>query len=175
VVGLDFTREMLDIGEVKRERLVDSERARASFVQGDAQALPFEDASFDVVSIAFGIRNVADPRRALAEFRRVLRPGGRLVVLEFATPRLMPVRLFNDFYCRRIMPVTATLISGDRSGAYRYLPKSVETFMAPAELCRALEESGFESVRTRELSLGICVCYRAEVPVSTASADRARG
>ena len=175
VVGLDFTREMLDIGEVKRERLVESEGARVSFVQGDAHALPFEEASFDVVSIAFGIRNVADPRRALAEFWRVLRPGGRLVILEFATPRLWPVRLFNDFYCRRIMPVTATLISGDRSGAYKYLPKSVETFMTPAELCRALEEAGFGAVTMRSLSLGICMCYRAEVKGRTRPKERARG
>jgi demethylmenaquinone methyltransferase/2-methoxy-6-polyprenyl-1,4-benzoquinol methylase len=153
---------MLDIAAAKAARLPLDFRSRLSFIRGDAQALPFEDASFDVVSIAFGIRNVGSHVRALGEFRRVLRPRGRLIILEFATPRALPVRVFNDFYCRRIMPVTATLISGDRSGAYRYLPKSVETFLTTAELCRALEASGFRSVRSTALSLGICNCYRAE-------------
>ncbi len=166
VVGLDFTAEMLDIARVKATRRTPRWHAeRIRYMQGDAQQLPFDDASFDVVSIAFGIRNVLQPARALAEFRRVLRPGGRLVVLEFAEPRFGPVRWFNRVYCQRIMPVTATLISGDRSGAYKYLPKSVATFMTPEELSAAMVTAGFSpGVRRWSLSLGICVCYRAEVP-----------
>lgn len=163
VTGLDFTREMLEVAAIKHARLPEPIRSRVSFVPGDAQSLPFADSSFDIVSIAFGIRNVASPPQAIREFRRVLRPGGRLVILEFATPRFLPVRLFNDFYCRRIMPVTATLISGDRSGAYKYLPTSVETFMSTPDLSRMLEGAGFQHVRTSPLSFGICVCYRAEV------------
>ncbi len=161
VIGLDFTPEMLAVAQAKRARLPALVARRISYVQGDAENLPMPDASVDIVSIAFGIRNVANPGRAIREFRRVLRPGGRLVILEFASPRLAPVRWFNDWYCRRLMPVTATLISGDRSGAYRYLPRSVEKFMPPAELRTVIGGAGFVAVTETPLSLGICVCYRA--------------
>lgn len=165
VVGLDFTFEMLEIARRKASGL--GERARSvSYIQGDAQALPFSDSGFDVVSIAFGIRNVQDPAQALREFRRVLRPGGRLVVLEFAQPTLPPVRWFNDLYCRRIMPVTATWISGDKSGAYKYLPKSIATFTPEAQFLRQLSDAGFVSAKVWRLSLGICNCYRADAPAA---------
>jgi demethylmenaquinone methyltransferase/2-methoxy-6-polyprenyl-1,4-benzoquinol methylase len=155
VVGLDFTRAMLDIAETKRSRPTDQ---GITYLEGDATALPFADASFDVVSIAFGIRNVSDPAKALREFARVLRPGGRLVVLEFDRPRVPVLGALADFYTKRIMPVTATLISRDRSGAYRYLPKSVETFMDSAALKAAMAEAGFGEIRQTGLSLGVCVC-----------------
>lgn len=164
VVGLDFTAEMLDLARVKAPKHLGAVAAKVSYQQGDAQDLPFPDASFDVVSIAFGIRNVQDPMRALREFRRVLRPGGRLIVLEFAEPGLAPVRWFNNLYCRRIMPVTATWISRDKSGAYRYLPKSVATFTPEAQFLRDLTDAGFAGPRSWHLSLGICNCYRADVP-----------
>ncbi len=164
VVGLDFTREMLAIAQKKRVRLPSSIAARMSYVEGDAQNLPFPDASFDVVSIAFGIRNVADPDRALREFARVLRPGGRLVVLEFGRPDFAPARWFNDFYCGWVMPRTATLISRDTSGAYKYLPKSVGTFMPRARLMDRLAAAGLGKISSRGLTLGICVCYRALKP-----------
>jgi demethylmenaquinone methyltransferase/2-methoxy-6-polyprenyl-1,4-benzoquinol methylase len=159
-MGLDFTPEMLDIARHKLHRLEPELRERIEYIQGDAMALPLADASVDVVSIAFGIRNVADPARAIKEFRRVLRPGGRLVILEFGTPRLAPVRWFNEFYCRRLMPITATLISGDRSGAYRYLPRSIETFLTREQMVSLLERSGLRAVTATDLTLGICTCYR---------------
>lgn len=157
VIGVDFTLEML---HVARERKADP---RITYVQGDAQRLPLADACADVVSIAFGIRNVQDVGRALSEFRRVLRPGGRLVVLEFSEPRFGPVRWFNNLYCRQIMPRTATWISGDRSGAYKYLPRSVETFLSPEELGRLVASKGFSSVESHSLTLGICCCTVARV------------
>lgn len=160
VIGLDFTREMLDIARRKQQARPENQSAKIRYIEGDAQHLPFDDAVFGVVTIAFGIRNVTEPRRALAEFYRVLKPGGRLIVLEFDRPRCTPVRWFNDFYCGWIMPRTATLISGDRSGAYRYLPKSVGTFMTRDEMARAMGETGFGGVTAKSLSLGICVCYR---------------
>ncbi len=167
VTGLDFTPEMLAIARTHRLR-GRFEKASCSpsirYVQGDAMNLPFVDDSFDVVSIAFGIRNVAEPSRALAEFRRVLRPGGRLVVLEFGRPRLPPVAWANDFYCRVIMPRTATLISRDRSGAYHYLPRSIDTFLSREALAAAIEHAGFDRVVSRPLTMGVCVCYRGEVP-----------
>jgi demethylmenaquinone methyltransferase/2-methoxy-6-polyprenyl-1,4-benzoquinol methylase len=160
VIGLDFTPEMLDLARVKTQRAADrapglAERVR--YLQGDAQELPFEDGSFDVVSIAFGIRNVQRPELAVREFFRVLRPGGRLVILEFDRPTLAPVRWFNDFYCGQVMPRTATLISRDRSGAYKYLPRSVGSFMDSRELAGLMGRCGFARVGRKALSLGICV------------------
>lgn len=164
VVGLDFTPEMLDLARAKQTRprsqgLTDEQASRITYVQGDAMSLPFDDASFDVVSIAFGIRNVKEPARAVAEFARVLRPGGRLVILEFTRPANPVVRAFNALYCERIMPVTATLIARDTSGAYRYLPRSVSGFMSRDALEAEMARAGFAQVRSRPLSLGICACY----------------
>tara|TARA_Y100000589_G_scaffold309990_1_gene327963 strand:- start:1904 stop:2296 length:393 start_codon:yes stop_codon:yes gene_type:complete len=118
--------------------------------------LDVPDASFDIVSIAFGIRNVTTPAKAIAEFHRVLRPGGRLVILEFCQPRFAPMRLFNGFYCKRIMPMTASLIARDRSGAYRYLPRSVETFSEPDRLAELMSSNGFRDIRQTRMTLGIC-------------------
>lgn len=164
VVGVDFTPAMLDLAAVKRARLGTPIASKISYEVGDAMNLRFDDASFDVVSIAFGIRNVQQPERALEEFARVLRPAGRLVILEFTTPRFPPIRWLNAIYSGVIMPRTATWISRDRSGAYRYLPKSVATFQSAAQLVRAMEDAGFQSVRTKPLTMGICACYRGIRP-----------
>ncbi len=155
VTGLDFTPEMLEIARTKV--------GGVEFIEGDAMNLPFEDASFDVCSIAFGIRNVADPAKALAEFRRVLAPGGRLIILEFTDPPLAPIRICNNIYTRRIMPITATLISRDKSGAYKYLPRSVQTFYTRDQMKSAIAAAGFENPAHTDLTLGVCACYRASV------------
>lgn len=158
VTGLDFTPEMLAIA---RRRFSGKRATRdVQWIEGDAQALPMADGSFDVVSIAFGIRNVADPARAIREFRRVLRPGGRLVILEFSRPKSRLIAGLNDFYCGKIMPRTATLVSGDRSGAYRYLPTSVATFAGRAELAAMMRAAGFTGITQKPLTYGVCVCYR---------------
>lgn len=161
VIGIDFTHEMLQLAEVKKDRRGEGVRSKITYIRGDAQQLPLADASCDVVSIAFGIRNVQEPERALAEFFRVLKPGGRLVILEFDRPRVPPVRWMNDFYAGWLMPRTATLISRDRSGAYRYLPKSVGSFMSRNELLEAIGRAGFANVHARSLTLGMVACYRA--------------
>lgn len=158
VIGGDFTHAMLGLAAHKRARLDPRIADRVRYIEADAMALPIATASMDVVSIAFGIRNVQEPDRAIAEFGRVLKPGGRLVILEFDRPAFGPVRWFNDFYCGQVMPRTATWISRDQSGAYRYLPRSVSSFMSHQELGDRLRGAGFEGVRHRVLSLGICVC-----------------
>ncbi len=161
VIGVDFTPAMLDIARTKQTKnLTPEQAAKVRYAEGDATTLALPDASFDVVSIAFGIRNVQQPARALSEFARVLRPGGRLIVLEFDRPRVPPMSWFYDAYCGWVMPRTATLISGDRSGAYRYLPRSVGTFMTRAQLSDSIRAAGFTDVTARPLTLGICVCYR---------------
>jgi demethylmenaquinone methyltransferase/2-methoxy-6-polyprenyl-1,4-benzoquinol methylase len=164
VVGLDYTPAMLDIARTKRLTPRHDAVRNIRYVQGDAMDLPFDDGSFEVVSIAFGIRNVAEPARAFAEFRRVLTPGGRVVVLEFDKPRVAPIRWASDFYTERVMPITATLVSRDRSGAYKYLPRSVDTFYTREQMIAALGDAGFENVTAHPQTFGVCVCYVGSVP-----------
>lgn len=154
VTGVDFTYEMLPLARRKV-----AAGCRVDYVTGDAQCLPLPDGCCDVVSIAFGIRNVQDVSAALREFRRVLRPGGRVVVLEFAVPPNRLIRAVYNFYSARVMPLTATWISRDRSGAYKYLPQSVETFLTPVQMTRLLAEAGFADVRARPLTFGTVVVY----------------
>ena len=165
ITGLDFTEEMLAIARAKAVRHQKSfpGQVTPTYLQGDAMNLPFDDSRFDVVAIAFGIRNVADPDKALGEFHRVLRPGGRLVVLEFSLPRNRLIRLGNNVYCRHIMPFTASLIARDRVGAYRYLPKSVATFPEGDAFVHRLREAGFSDVRQYPLTFGVCTAYLAAV------------
>ena len=164
VVGVDFTPEMLTIaGRKGSHRTRPDGEPTPTYTQGDAMDLAFPDARFDVLSIAFGIRNVAEPARALREFRRVLAPGGRLAILEFATPRNPIVRVGHDLYTKRIMPWTATLIAGDRSGAYRYLPRSVATFLEPPALADAVRAAGFDGIRQQFLTFGTCCITLATV------------
>ncbi len=161
VRGIDFAPVMIE--HATRKAAGAEAQVKPRFEVGDAMALAVEDGAADIVSIAFGIRNVADPRKALKEFRRILRPGGRLVILEFSEPRQSILRWLYNFYFRRIMPRTATWISGDRTGAYRYLPRSVETFITPEAMRRMMEEAGFINVSVRALTMGICNAYLGRI------------
>ena len=156
VLGVDFTHAMLPIAREKARKA----GAGAEFMQGDAMGLPLGDGAADVVSIAFGIRNVGDWGKAIEEFVRVLRPGGRLIVLEFSLPRNAVLRGLYNFYFRKIMPRTATLISGDKSGAYKYLPESVNTFISREAMQERMRAAGLAEVVARAMTFGICVCYR---------------
>ncbi len=157
VLGIDFTLAMLDIAVTKANKT----QLPIEYRQGDAMNLQLEDQSFDVVSIAFGIRNVQDPSKAIAEFHRVLKPAGRLIVLEFSTPPNPVIRTFNNLYTKRIMPITASLIARDRSGAYDYLPKSVDTFAEPKELAELIAKEGFKDVEQHPQSFGVCTITSA--------------
>jgi demethylmenaquinone methyltransferase/2-methoxy-6-polyprenyl-1,4-benzoquinol methylase len=153
IVGIDFTFEMLPIARKKTREAI-------AYLNGDAQSLPLPDASSEIVSIAFGIRNVADPLVAIKEFYRILRPGGRLVILEFSLPTNPVLRGLYNFYFRKILPKTATLISGDKTGAYKYLPESVNTFIGREQMVQMMQSAGFGQVTQHPMTFGVCVCYR---------------
>jgi demethylmenaquinone methyltransferase/2-methoxy-6-polyprenyl-1,4-benzoquinol methylase len=159
-VGVDLSEQMLRRGAAKLGRRGLS--ARAGLAAGDAEALPLASSSFDAATIGFGIRNVGDPLAALAEIRRVLRPGGRLVVLEFSRPRGWLGVLYRRYF-HRILPRIGALVSGD-AAAYSYLPASVERFPAPEAFAALMEQAGFASVRWRLLSGGIACLHRGERP-----------
>ena len=153
VTGCDFAHEML--------RRAGSGGADVRWCEADALRLPFAAATFSLVSCAFGVRNFQDLDRGLAEMFRVLRPGGRAVILEFTRPENPLIRGVYELYTRHIMPVGARLLSGDHSGAYRYLPKSVVTFLDSAQFSRRLLSAGFAACATTQLTLGAVTVYVA--------------
>jgi len=134
---------------------------RAMLVRGDGARLAFRDASFDAVTIAFGIRNVADVPAVLAEMRRVLRPGGRALILEFSLPRQTAVRGAYLLYFRHVLPTLGGWFSGD-AAAYRYLNRSVEAFPHGDAFCALMREAGFRAVRAHPLTFGIATIYQGE-------------
>jgi demethylmenaquinone methyltransferase / 2-methoxy-6-polyprenyl-1,4-benzoquinol methylase len=154
VVGLDFCRPML---EIARRKAVEGARA-VPFVEGDALRLPFADETFDVVTIAFGLRNLAGVYEGLRELRRILRPGGRVAILEFSTPVVPGFRALFRFYFTRVLPRIGGLVSGSR-GAYEYLPDSVSRFPDQKRLVELMREAGFEEVSYRNLTGGIAALH----------------
>jgi demethylmenaquinone methyltransferase/2-methoxy-6-polyprenyl-1,4-benzoquinol methylase len=159
VIGVDFAGEMLRRGLVKLRQ--EGLHQTVRLVRGDAARIPLEDASCDGATIAFGIRNVAEPERALAEIARVLRPGGRLAILEFGQPRIPGIRTLYGWYFRFLLPRIGRLVSKHQS-AYSYLPASVGTFPPPAEFAERLRATGFSQVRTVPLTFGIVYLFVAE-------------
>ena len=150
VIGADFVVAMLAQGKGKA--------ARTRPVGADALTLPFADARFDGAMVAFGVRNLADLDAGLREAHRVLRPGARFVVLEFATPRFAPLRALYLFYFRRVLPAIGRAVSKHRD-AYTYLPESMLDFPDPDALARRLEDAGFSAVSYQRLTGGICAIH----------------
>ncbi len=162
VIAVDFTREMLALGERKRTASGVTRPDAVAFLQGDATALPLADASADLVTIGFGIRNVADRPTALAEMARVLRPGGRLLVLEFGAPSHRVVAAAYRFYFQRVLPRVGALLSGDRE-AYSYLPASVAAWPGPADFEREIAQAGFVDCGHAALHGGIAYLHWGSV------------
>jgi demethylmenaquinone methyltransferase/2-methoxy-6-polyprenyl-1,4-benzoquinol methylase len=151
VVGVDACEPML---EVARRR----QRAAVDFQQGDAMDLRFPDASFDVVTIGFGLRNVADRGQALREFRRVLRPGGRLMVLDFSTPTSKMLKAVHDLFYFVLMPRVGRAFAWHRD-AHHYTVDSIRTWLSRDELSKMMQEAGFVDVRYISLSTGFATVH----------------
>jgi demethylmenaquinone methyltransferase/2-methoxy-6-polyprenyl-1,4-benzoquinol methylase len=158
IVGIDFAATMLTLGLQKvRDRQLDRQ---IQLIRGDATRIPVADETCQAATIAFGIRNVAEPEKAIAELARVLTPGGRLAILEFGAPRVPGIRTMYDWYFRYLLPLVGRTVSKHQS-AYSYLPASVTSFPPPAEFARMLSTHGFQNVTPVPLTLGIVYLYTA--------------
>jgi demethylmenaquinone methyltransferase/2-methoxy-6-polyprenyl-1,4-benzoquinol methylase len=158
ITGMDFCQPMLDEAEQKKAA-AGTRYAQVAFRQGDGLALPLPDAAFDAVTISFGLRNMSDRHRALQEMHRVLRPGGRLYVLEFSQPQRW-FRPLYFFYLRKILPFFAGAVTGDRA-AYVYLNETIEQFPGPATLTLEIQSAGFSGVRAQQMTWGIVALHEA--------------
>ena len=156
VVGTDFCRPMLSIAAEKVP-------ADVRLIEGDALALPFKDATFDAVTIAFGLRNLADVESGLKELRRILKPNGWVAVLEFSRPSNALLRPLFGLYFRKILPLLGGVISGSR-GAYSYLPASVSRFPDQQQLGSLMEQAGLDQVSFENLSGGIAALHFGRRP-----------
>jgi len=156
ILGIDFCRPMLDEAEIKKRA---RQCANVTFQQGDGLALPLSDNSYDVVTISFGLRNMGDLQKSLGEMLRVLRPGGRMFILEFSRPDRW-FRTCYYFYLRRILPGLAQLVTGDRA-AYVYLNETIEQFPDRDALSAEIRAAGFSKVKGRGLSFGIVALHEA--------------
>jgi demethylmenaquinone methyltransferase/2-methoxy-6-polyprenyl-1,4-benzoquinol methylase len=154
IVGIDFCRPMLEIAFAKASR----RGCEVPFIEGDALSLPILDRSFEAVTIAFGLRNLASVEGGFAELFRILKPGGRVVVLEFSKPVIPVLRFLFRIYFTRVLPAFGGLISGSRS-AYQYLPESVSRFPDQNELSSIMRSCGFEEVTFQNLSGGIAALH----------------
>lgn len=159
VVGADFCLPMLDLARHKARR-----RTGAVFVAADALELPFASGSFDLATSAFGLRNLADPEQGLREMARVLRPGGRVMVLEFCRPRVPVLGSIYMLYFRHLLPRLGSWISGDRQGAYRYLQKSVLAFPEREQFSALMQRAGLQARGYQLLTGGIAALYLGNVP-----------
>ena len=161
IVGTDFCRPMLEIAASK----VSTNVSEILFVEGDALKLPFADEAFNAVSIAFGLRNLSNVEEGLRELRRVLKPSGRVAILEFSKPVVPGFRALFQFYFTRVLPKLGGMISGSR-GAYEYLPDSVSRFPDQKRLAAMMREAGFEEVEYQNLTGGIAALHLGTRPRS---------
>ena len=159
VIAIDFCRPMLDIAASKSSK----RGSEIRFIEGDALALPFRDRIFEAATIAFGLRNLASVETGLSELLRVLKPGGKVAVLEFSKPRWAVFRSFFKVYFTKVLPLVGGLVSGSR-GAYQYLPDSVSRFPNQKELSSMMRKAGFEEITYQNLTGGIAALHIGKRP-----------
>ena len=158
IIGTDISEKMLEIGnaKIKKQKLEN----QIELHYGDAAKLPFEDNTFDVVTVAFGVRNFEDLNKGLSEIRRVLKPNGQAVILEFSMPERFPVKQLYRLYFKHFLPKIGKAVSKD-ANAYEYLPASVERFPKPKAFLTLLEQHGLTDAFAQPLSFGIATLYTA--------------
>ena len=159
ITGIDISDGMLEIGKSKIAKLNLSNKIQ--LLNGDSAAIPFADNSFDAVTVAFGVRNFEYLEKGLSEIRRVLKPGGKLVVLEFSRPKVGAVKWFYNLYMRIVAPNMGKLFSKN-AGAYKYLDESIKKFPEGKNFINILTETGYSKTYNKPLSLGICSIYCGE-------------
>ena len=153
---MDLSEGMLDIGRQKvSNRKMEH---KITLKTGDACSLPLEDSSFDAVTISFGIRNVPDVPKALREMHRILRPGGKALILEFSIPKNTVVRMGHLFYLRHVLPTVGGWVSGDKA-AYRYLNTSIEAFPYGQNFATLMTDAGFQKANVHSVTFGIANIY----------------
>lgn len=156
VIGVDLSEGMLSMG--RKKLAAGGKDAKIELRKGDSERLLFEDNTFDACTVGFGVRNFEDLDKGLAEIHRVLKPGKKLVVLEFSKPRVFPVKQVYNLYFNAILPFWGRYISKSNS-AYTYLPESVKHFPDGADFLKHLEKAGFTRTKMQALSFGICSIY----------------
>lgn len=159
VIGVDISEGMLNVGRKKMKKRGFSEII--DMQSGDSENLHFEDNTFDAVIVAFGVRNFENLEKGLSEMNRVLRPGGRAVILEFSKPTVFPFKQLYNFYFRWILPKIGKVVSKDNA-AYTYLPESVNEFPFGNDFLKILGETGYKNTRCKPLTLGISSIYVGE-------------
>ncbi len=156
ITGIDISAGMLEVGREKIEKKGLSKLI--SLEQADSENLPFPDNTFDAITVAFGVRNFENLKKGLSEMQRVLKPGGRLLVLEFSQPRKFPFKQIYNFYFKNILPTVGKLISKD-SRAYTYLPESVQAFPYGEAFMKIMSECGYQKGRRIPVTFGIATIY----------------
>lgn len=158
ITGFDLSAGMLEVGKRKvSEEKLDN---RIEMIQGDAENMPFDDNSFDVITVAFGVRNFENLKKGLDEIYRVLKPGGKFIILEFSQPESFPMKQLYNFYSKNILPRIGKRISKDQS-AYTYLPDSVKAFAYGEEMKNILKSSNFVQPFDKKLTFGIASIYES--------------
>lgn len=158
IIGVDIADQMLEVG---RKKISEKNLSHIiSLRNGDSEALPFESDSFDAVTCAYGVRNFENLEAGLKEMNRVLRPGGKMAILEFSHPKQFPIRQLYQFYFRFILPTLGKMVS-KHSRAYTYLPESVRAFPEGSKFCEILGNCGFKNAKARPLTFGITTLYTA--------------
>ncbi|AMV35024.1 Demethylmenaquinone methyltransferase [Pirellula sp. SH-Sr6A] len=158
VVGTDFCSEMLDIAKVKQAKTV-PEGSNLRFIEADTQSLPFEEDTFQCVTVAFGLRNVSDTMRGLREMVRVTKRGGKVAVLEFSKPTAPGLKQIYNTYFLKVLPRVGQALASNDKSAYEYLPQSVQQFPCGEALANLMREAGLVDVRLTPMTLGVVTLY----------------
>lgn len=158
IIGIDISEGMLEVGRQKIAKLGLTDKITMQL--GDSETISFPDQTFDAITVAFGVRNFENLEKGLGEMRRVLKPGAKLIILEFSNPTVFPIKQLYNLYFRYITPLLGKWVAKSKA-AYSYLPESVKAFPQGEVMCNILTNTGFQAVTCKKLTFGICSIYCA--------------